>query len=391
MVAGHRRTRVFATEALAVDWATEVRDRAAVRDAAYPTTETVADALARLHEGMEDGSIRTKSGTNYKPSAVRDYCYSADRHLAPRIGHRVLADLRRADVQRVVEDMIREGLSAQTVRNAILPLRVVCRRAVRDDVMTVNPCTDLDLPTSTPALRRALLPGQVRPYLDTLGWATKTTGKGDDRRHVFTLDDDGRRIAVDTAALDRAAWGLMLYAGLRIGEAQGLTWEHVDFALGEVIVDRSWDRHTYSMVAPKSVKSRRRVPMSADLRRLLLDLRTERSDDATSAICLRAPGNAERPVEREVFVRRAHTAWEAAGLDPINPHEARHTFGSVAAASGVAAWNVAEMMGHADVTLTANVYRHAYVDERSGWMRQVDAFLSEANADAAVELDTPTE
>ena len=145
------------------------------------------------------------------------------------------------------------------------------------------------------------------------------------------------------------------------------------------------------MVAPKSVKSRRRVPMSADLRRLLLDLRTERSDDATSAICLRAPGNAERPVEREVFVRRAHTAWEAAGLDPINPHEARHTFGSVAAASGVAAWNVAEMMGHADVTLTANVYRHAYVDERSGWMRQVDAFLSEANADAAVELDTPTE
>ena len=57
-----------------------------------------------------------------------------------------------------------------------------------------------------------------------------------------------------------------LYAGLRRGELQGLRWEDVDFERGVIGVERGWDR-VAGPIAPKSRTGRRRVPLSATLRR----------------------------------------------------------------------------------------------------------------------------
>ena len=50
---------------------------------------------------------------------------------------------------------------------------------------------------------------------------------------------------------------------------------------------------------------------------------------------------------RSTIRRRALKGWDAAGLTPITPHEARHTFGSMLAAAGVDAGERQRQMGHA--------------------------------------------
>ena len=78
---------------------------------------------------MERGSVRTRSGDIYKPSVVRGYATSLRLRLLPALGARKLGDISRRDVQRLVDGWLEEGMDASTIRNSLMPLRVIYRRA----------------------------------------------------------------------------------------------------------------------------------------------------------------------------------------------------------------------------------------------------------------------
>ena len=64
---------------------------------------------------------------------------------------------------------------------------------------------------------------------------------------------------------------------------------------------------------------------------------------------------------------------ERAGIDPISPNELRHSAASLLVAAGMPLEEVADLLGHRDVTMLAGVYRHRtkrVVDltEAQGWM-----------------------
>ena len=97
---------------------------------------------------MEDGAIRTRSGDPYKPTlsaatAVARPVVRAD------LGAMRLGDVQRRHVQRLADRLVACG-SPSTVRNALMPLRVIYRRALRDGLVVVNPC-DVELPANRSA------------------------------------------------------------------------------------------------------------------------------------------------------------------------------------------------------------------------------------------------
>src|ERR671918_3046961 len=95
---------------------------------------------------MRSRRVRTRSGDVYKPSAIRSYDAALRDHVVPRIGRTRLADVQRRDVQRIADDLLAEGRDPSTIRNALMPLRVIFRRAVEDGDVALNPCTHLRLP-----------------------------------------------------------------------------------------------------------------------------------------------------------------------------------------------------------------------------------------------------
>ena len=50
-----------------------------------------------------------------------------------------MSELRRADIQWLIDRMHADGLAGSTIRNKIEPLRVLYRRAVQDEEVTVEP------------------------------------------------------------------------------------------------------------------------------------------------------------------------------------------------------------------------------------------------------------
>src|SRR5215218_496529 len=97
----------------------------------------------------------------------------------------------------------------------------------------------------------------------TLGLALPAVRGG--RERIARPDEAAELITALTEA-DRALWATALYSGLRRGELQALRWEDLDFERGLIRVVRGWDR-VAGPIEPKSRAGRRRVPLSASLRK----------------------------------------------------------------------------------------------------------------------------
>jgi integrase len=69
-----------------------------------------------------------------------------------------------------------------------------------------------------------------------------------------------------------------------------------------------------------------------------------------------AGSSATNPFTASAVYRRVRVAWSAAGLSPINLHEARHTFASTAIAAGLNAKIIATYMGHSSIQVTYDLY-----------------------------------
>jgi integrase len=281
--------------------------------------------------GARDGSVRNRSGDRYKPSAIRGYEAALERRILPELGGAKLADISRADVQDLADRMLAEGADPSTIRNALMPLRVIFRRAVGRGEVAVNPCTGLDLPA-------------VRG-----------------RRDRIASPQEAAELIAALPEEDRALWASATYAGLRRGELMELRWADVDLAAGVIRVERSWDPKERQVVETKSRAGRRRVPIAAVLRDHLIEhkLRSGRGeglvfgrDGATrfdqSGLRARA-----RKVWAAETARRREENPEAAALEPIELHECRHTFASLMIAAGVNAKALSTYMGHASIAITS--------------------------------------
>ena len=106
---------------------------------------TLREAAEAFLAGARDGSIPDRSGRRYKPATLRGYERALRLRVLPVLGDARLSDIARADVQDLADRLTAEGLSASTVQNTLDPLRKIFDRAVRRDLVVVDPTEGLEL------------------------------------------------------------------------------------------------------------------------------------------------------------------------------------------------------------------------------------------------------
>jgi len=307
-----------------------------------PKPTTLQEAWDAWIEGAEAGTVRTRSGHEFKPSALRGYKAAMVKRVLPTLGAARLADVQPVDVQDLADKWLAEGLDPSTVRNFLMPLRAVFRRAVQRHDLGINATSNLELP------------------------AVEGT-----RDKIASPDEAGKLLAVLDAD-DKALWATALYAGLRRGELMGLDWSHVDFKAGLIRVERNYDPKAREMVTPKSRKGTRAVPIASGLRGLLLEHHIKSGRPSTGLVFPRADGS---PFSDSALHDRTKKKWDAAELPTITLHEGRHTFASLMIAAGVNAKALSTYMGHASVTITYDRYGHLMPGNESEAAALLDAYL----------------
>jgi integrase len=345
---GKKVRRTFPTLTAARAWRSDAQGdlRRGVRRG--PSGITLRRAGEDWITGARDGSIRNRSGELYKPSTRSGYEAALRSRIFPAVGGLKLEDVTRAELQQLVDRMLADGADPSTIRNALMPVRVIFRRLVGRGVVALNPAAGLELPASRGRRDRIASPEEAAALLAA----------------IPTVDD-------------RAVWATAMYAGLRAGELQALEWQAIDLAAGTIAVERAWDPKACEFVAPKSRAGRRRVPIAAALRDYVL---AHKLDADGEGLAFARPDG--RPFLGAALRRRALAAWKTAGLTSITLHECRHTFASLMIAAGVNAKALSTYMGHANIGITMDTYGHLMPGNEDEAAGLLDAYLDRADTAA---------
>lgn len=159
---------------------------------------------------------------------------------------------------------------------------------------------------------------------------------------------------------------LALSLGLRRGEALGLKWERVDFRSKTIDIEEQWalTASGYAFTRLKTNHSRRTLHMDDSMVGTLLSAK-----DAQNAIklelgrqyvdhglvCCQRDGAPLRP---EYMSQAFSRLIDKLNIPPLRFHDLRHTFASRALSRGVPLLTVSRMLGHASISITADIYGH---------------------------------
>lgn len=266
--------------------------------------------------------------------------------VLPRFGPTPLMKITNAAVRVWVAEMLDAGLSPATTRKAVFALRQCLEAAVADNRLGTNPAASVPLPSEASKVPRFLSQGEVE------------------------------RLIAEMPGKYQALVLVGAYAGLRWGEAAGLTRANVDVLRSRILVTTTAVQVNGRVSLghePKTKRSKRAVPVARSVMRRLeqhLDTYVAPGSDALVFTSPRG-GPMFRSFSREVFT----PAVQRAQLPGITFHGLRHSFVAILVAAGCNVREVSEWAGHNSVAFTLTRYGGLFEDGSDAAVDRLEALL----------------
>ncbi|WP_273751785.1 site-specific integrase [Leuconostoc mesenteroides] len=137
---------------------------------------------------------------------------------------------------------------------------------------------------------------------------------------------------------------ISIHTGLRFGEVAALRQSDIDYKNKELSVTKSLDMFRNER-EPKTKNSIRTIKVDDTLLKILKNIKTKKDEYIINS-------NAQR------VTRFLHVTIKELGIKDVTFHALRHSHASYLISRGVAIQYVSERLGHADVSITQQVYSH---------------------------------
>ena len=291
-----------------------------------------------------------------KPSTAVRYRGLVETHMLPRIGHFRLTALTPTHVDRMTAGMMAAGRTAMTANHARAVLRTALNDAMRQGLVTQN--------AAALAAPRRFQTRPIEPMRPEEASAILAAFEGDPLEPVIAT----------------AIW-----TGMRMGELLALTWDHVDLDRRELLVMASMTRvagQTH-LLTTKTRKSARAVPVSEPLRIVLathkkrqraLRLASSAWDVSWGDLVFTTVHG--DPLKGTNVAHMFRKTLKRAGLAPRRFHDLRHGAATLWLAAGADLKTVSALLGHSQISTTANVYTAVLDSLRRTAVDRMAALLS---------------
>lgn len=343
-----------------------------------------------LSEWFEEWFVKYKAPM-LKDGGSPSYKRKFLNYYGTRIGSKPLADIRQIHVQTAIADMLKEGRTSRSVREATGILQGCVEAAIANGLMFLNPVLGVMIPKCEKVERRVLTVEEQEIFLGYL----KATKSWYEEMYKF-----------------------MLLTGMRIGEVGGLQWEDVDFTSRFIYVKRSLTyqyedgKKIMRLTSPKTENSVRKIPFFGETREVLekqfekvkrkredLGKRWRQPEEYGNLVFLTSMGSPigrysiesdMRYVTQQINDMLKTEALYSGGIpknfERVHPHALRHTFATRCFEKGMTPRAVQEIMGHANYNTTVS-YTHVLDDIKSKEAERVGEFLQNKNNDETVEYN----
>lgn len=314
-----------------------------------PASAKTGVAIERFVEGARDGVVLNKWGRRYRRRAVEDI-ESALHHVPERLLRRKLDDVRRKDVQALVDKLSADGLSGSRIRSVVNSLRALYRWAQDRELAAHDPAGLVRLPAMDATPRdRVADPAEFAELLE-----------------VLELED----------ALPFALAG---YATARHQEIRTLEWPHINLTVAAVELAADPEGR-------KPGGSHRVVPMVLPLLTIVKRSWIKQGRPSEGKVCPPRHRARSGMLSLGHLQERVHRLWRELDppLEPIGLHESRHTAATWLDHAGVSPKVASMLMGHKTpeyqagaAAITLRRYTHTLPGELTRARDQLDRFLAE--------------
>lgn len=271
------------------------------------------------------------------PKSLGMYDEKYNGYIKPAIGRMKLRDVKDIHLQRLLNGQA--GMSQSHVEKLRRVLREMFSRARKSRLIAYDPSEDLDLPAAKDGSHRS-------------------------------LTDQERAVLLKVAETHHAGLYILtlLYTGMRPGEAAALNWADVDFDNKMIHIHAAVESGSSHIKGPKTAAGIRDLPIHATLFPRLLAAKGEpfspvftgeAGSRLNSGNQYRLWRSFKRAMDIEMGAKLERNKIVESKISPdLKPYCLRHTFATDCARAGVPLETVRWLLGHADISTTANIYQH---------------------------------
>lgn len=287
---------------------------------------------------------------NFKKPQISSSTYSiykirVEKHIIEPFGHLALKNLTAFHIQEYYNKLSQNGTSPSYLKLLYTNLNTMCTQAVKMELLSKNPVENVVLPKSQKSAKKikVLTVNQQQKLVDYC--------KKKEKEFIFIF---------------------LLGTGLRIGEALALTWNNINFEKQTLYVKQTLIRigNKYELKeGAKTEHGERIVPFTQKIGNPLLEIKSK----AKSDLVFPSKKNGYENIRN--IENRLKRICEYLELPAISPHALRHTFATRLIETGVNVKVISQLLGHADIKITLNIYAHALEDTLQANVSSLDTFL----------------
>lgn len=323
-------------------------------EARCKTVNDVYDRWTDLKRGLKDNTFQ-----NYR------YLYTT--YVAPKFGKKKLSEIVKSDVKQFYNTLVDvHGLAISTVDGVHTVLHQVFDMALDDAYIRRNPAENV------------------------LKELKKARNLDVEKRYALTQAQETRFLNYIRQSPMYKHWhpifSVMLGTGMRVGETVGLRWCDIDLEEGFIDVNHTlvYYKHAingcyFNVHTPKTKAGTRRIPMLEGVREAFLEEKKQQEasgvkctsviDGYTDFIFVNRFGHTQHQGTLNKALRRiirdcnddamSSKKRKVELLPPFSCHTFRHTFATRMCEKGVNIKVIQDVLGHADVSTTLNIYADA--------------------------------
>lgn len=334
-----RRTMIFDGKRYDIkgDSELEVLEKLAELKVSLKRGERAAGGNSTVDRWFEEWLDVYKRPVGLTAKSLATYTQKYYGYISPAIGSMRIKDVREVHLQRILNTQA--GRSQSHVSKLRMVMQAMFKKARQIRMIQYDPAEGLTLPQYTKSGRRSIT--------------------DQERTHILA-----------TAQTHRAGlWVLtILYAGLRPQETAALLWKDVDFETNEIHIYKAIESGSDTVKGPKTEAGVRSVPIHSALLPRLRAARKEPFDHVftkTNGKPFTADAMQQlwHSFRRALDIEMGATVYrnqivESKVAPDLTAYCLRHTFCTDLERAGVPLNVAKELMGHADIATTANIYTH---------------------------------
>lgn len=309
-----------------------------------------------------------------KDSTRTNYIYMYNRNVRPDFGKKNIADIKYTDVKRFYMSLIHEkGFKPNSMEIIHTLLHPVFTAAVRDGYIRNNPSD-----------------GVMAEIKKSHAWEKP-------KRHALTAREQELFVNFTAQSHQYKHWlpliTVMLGTGCRIGEVLGLRWQDCNFEeniieINHTLIYRQFLDGTcrFTVTTPKTKTGERIIPMLSDVKEALREEYKQQLQegfnesviDGYSGFIFKSrdntvlsPHGVNRALDRIIKAYNTQETEQAKEerrepelLPHFSCHHLRHTFCTRFCENETNLKIIQEIMGHADITTTMDIYNEATKDKK---------------------------